>query len=157
MKNFFRKLFGCFCFMAAMLLLMPFINTNTENSSQKADRESLASSLSDSLFPSALAGFGTTSASPWANYTSWPSSSNLDPDDTMMQTLYVMQLTAPNKQTITDFNGDGLTDVIYHSYSGSYTSSFVVLLNTGNMGFDMVYKCVREASPVKYYGDCADV
>jgi len=72
--------------------------------------------------------------------------------------------------TITDINGDGLNDIIYHHYASTqdycdnstsyYTKyEFKVFLNSGN-GFDQAYYCRKGKNPCRdnekeYLGDCA--
>lgn len=76
---------------------------------------------------------------------------------------------------ITDINGDGLPDLIVTNFSirpepymvngqqfidYSYTNSYGLLLNRGNMDYEVTYRCVRYQSSIYtgnngYYGDCA--
>ena len=131
-------------------------------------RETFSQALENSLFPQALAGFGTSSSKPWANYTSWPSSNELKEDDTMYQSLYTLYFSYSNNQnntqSLTDINGDGLIDILFYYYSSISDNVGLVLINNGNLGFDLVYKCYYDdygnsSSPATrlYYGDCADV
>lgn len=99
-----------------------------------------------------LAGFGTGAINIFDSYTSWPSSSTLDPTDTVAQTLFLVADGHGLSHTIVDMNGDGLSDVIYHA-SASDWGQFAIFLNTGGNEFELVYKCAKMSGV--YYGDCA--
>lgn len=113
--------------------------------------------VSQELIPAAFAGFGTNGLtdSMYDNYTSWPNSMTLKTDDTMAQILSNMYTSSTAPQfTLTDINGDGLTDFLLHKYASRYELG--VFINNGNLGFTWAYKCLR-ASDGKYYGDCAAI
>ncbi|QQS58751.1 hypothetical protein IPN35_04055 [Candidatus Peregrinibacteria bacterium] len=103
------------------------------------------------------------------DYTSLPESPNLKSTDTTAQTLYYMAFASNGNSgriynSLTDINGDGLTDVLIHYvplYSPtSYT--FGVFLNTGGLRFELDYKCIYRDidgyggnNEWHYFGDCA--
>ena len=157
MKPYLRSFLSSLCTVVLTLLAFSaYKNFQNSRTPEQADA-GLIASFEEALFPGVFAGFGSTSMTPWANYTSWANSTGFAASDTMMQSLYIMNTNNTTRHTLTDFNGDGLVDILYHYWGNSYPSYYMVLLNTGDMGFDLAYKCVREGSPIKYYGDCADV
>jgi len=50
-----------------------------------------------------------------------------------------------------DINGDGLVDILLHQEG--VVDIYGVLLNSGDLAFDLAYKCVSNAGT--FYGDCA--
>ncbi len=69
-----------------------------------------------------------------------------------------------NGVQLADVNGDGLIDILHHWYTTTNSSSGpdryfgAILLNRGDLNFELVYKCVWDAlkEPGKaWYGDCA--
>lgn len=54
---------------------------------------------------------------------------------------------------LTDINGDGLVDYVYHQ-AGTGVTYYAVFLNNGNLGSTWAYKCALKSDGT-YYGDCA--
>lgn len=112
-------------------------------------------------------GFDTSVLDIFYNYDRWPQSSSLKTDDTTAQSLYILSRTMiegehhnTNPQSLTDINGDGLADILYHYRSYNDTFSFfyaAILLNQGGLNFDLTYKCVSDIGRLIYYGDCAQL
>ncbi len=103
-------------------------------------------------------------------WSTWPKSGAQKAGDMIPQTLFLMGLpvgTDPGTwqdHTIMDINGDGLSDVLYHdlAVSSGTLSFFAILLNKGNMNFELVYKCaVYDSNEFDEYkewtGDCAAI
>ena len=66
----------------------------------------------------------------------------------------------PQKYSMVDINGDGLTDFVFHTMdedSFYYADVYLaVYLNNGDNSFTRVYKCVKTGwSSPRYYGNCA--
>jgi|GEM_PF-4384104 len=116
----------------------------------KAQQQKGQENLSQVLFPIAEAGFGVNSEDLFENYTTWTNSTNLNASDTVVQTLFNLYASG-NASSILDINGDGLSDVIIHS-AGS-TRKYAILINNGNIGFNLAYKCVKTSTT--WYGNCA--
>ena len=63
-----------------------------------------------------------------------------------------------NTSTMTDINGDGLTDMIFRDDQGLWGTDYIqtemaVWLNKGNNSFQLIYKCMVTTGA--WYGDCA--
>lgn len=109
------------------------------------------------LLPEALAGFDTNQINgDYFNSQTWTHSTTLKATDTMAQTLYKLTRVYNTQSyfTLTDINGDGLIDLLYHDYQTNKGNLFGVYLNNGNLSFTWAYKCVW-APDGSYYGDCA--
>ena len=88
------------------------------------------------------------------SYETWPNSSTKK-IGTAGEWLHTM---APRDvdTTFSDVNGDGLTDILVHQES--YTTGVLyygILLNRGDLTFDLAYKCVHISALNRFYGDCA--
>lgn len=115
----------------------------------------------------------STAQTPWYsslnNYASWPHSANINANDTMLQTMSYMShatwaSSGDRYSTLTDMNGDGLPDVVYHRFEtyNPYNYLIAVFFNKGNLQFELGYKCVANdldwtgpGQIFNYYGDCA--
>lgn len=103
-----------------------------------------------------------------------PTSSTPKADDMNLRVLRLMATvdyyqipggtTAYTQQpvTLTDINGDGLTDMLYHTWTGPENSIknhyYGIMLNRGNMTFEITYRCYlidQPSSADTYKGDCA--
>jgi hypothetical protein len=64
--------------------------------------------------------------------------------------------------SLTDLNGDGLVDFIYHKasiwYDGDYSADYYIATNKGNLEFEQVYDCrfYKSDSLYSVSGDCAE-
>lgn len=105
---------------------------------------------------------------PFYPYFDWPNSAVLKTGDTTAQVLYRTYLgndsySGRSWSSVSDFNGDGLSDILKHFYSSPHRYELGVFLNRGDLSFDPVYRCVY-ADPDgygpetvwRYYGNCAD-
>lgn len=115
-------------------------------------------------------------------YESWPQASNRKANDPLFDTLSALSRRergagGGNDNTIVDYNGDGLSDIIYNRYNCSSSDSYcstggserpssldetilmVLYLNNNKGGYDEYYKCVAHFlnGSWKYYGNCADI
>jgi hypothetical protein len=113
--------------------------------------------------PDALAGYGVNDIDIFTDYQSWVSSDTFSADDKTAQPIYLLAAQNNNASTLSDINGDGLADIIYHrrfSSNGYIDHQIAVLLNMGGYEFDLVYKCAitspTASNEITYYGDCAD-
>lgn len=92
-------------------------------------------------------------------YEQWHSSTVKNPNDTSMAWLRLLSLVDPFRNSyiahsMTDINGDGLPDILFHDDVVGYSKRrYAVLLNKG-VGFEVKYRCVVESGV--YYGDCAE-
>lgn len=68
-----------------------------------------------------------------SNYLNWTHSTTLKADDTTAQTIDLIRSSTNQNVSLLDFNGDGLTDMLFDQYSGSVTY-YGVFLNNGNLG-----------------------
>ena len=100
-----------------------------------------------------------------------PESRELNPEDKMFEILDLLRQGSKQGhkaavyqyKTLIDFNGDGLTDFLYHYYNdGNGEKDYRVYLNSGN-NFDMTYNCKQNGNNYHdrsknsiYKGDCAD-
>lgn len=119
--------------------------------------------LKTALAPEALAGFNASTIKIFAGYAAWPTSVARKAGDTIPQVFSLIAKNYTNSNSGTthqvDVNGDGLTDLLYHSaMPGSYPFYFGVFLNQGNLQYDLAYKCayLPVGTVAHYYGDCAD-
>lgn len=147
MKIFFKTFFIPF----AIVLLTANIFADKMISRENANKEANNFSFSSTFFPNAEAAWGISDAFLFNNYQSWPSSANRKAEDTQVQSLYLLYQTNSNS-TLSDINGDGLADILYH-LGTSTIQRYAILLNDGALGFNLVYKCVFYNS--LWYGDCA--
>lgn len=95
-------------------------------------------------------------------YPTWPTS-GAHKTGTAADWLHTMSpgvSTSPS-QTV-DVNGDGLLDILIHhefvsTVPSIYNFYYGILLNRGDLTFDLVYKCVYVSGdgPDKFYGECA--
>jgi len=99
------------------------------------------------------------------SYKTWPTSTT-PKTNTAAEWLHTMSnetsRTPTTASTFADVNGDGLNDILVHyefvapEVSG-WRHYYGILLNRGDLKFDLVYKCVHvdDDAPDKFYGDCA--
>ena len=91
------------------------------------------------------------------SYATWPNSS-VKKVGTAAEWLHTMAPPITSQPTTSvDVNGDGLTDVLVHQENRDVggIQYYGVLLNRGDLKFDLAYKCVVDSDLNKFYGDCA--
>lgn len=103
----------------------------------------------------------------FSDYHSWHSGS-FNSNDTLHKMLNKLSYynppyttyhyVTPNKYSFQDINGDGLSDFLYYElYFDGFTSGhqfYAVFLNSGDLNFELVYKCaIPRNGPA--YGNCA--
>lgn len=102
-------------------------------------------------------------------YESWPQSSTIKSGDQLFIPLFSLSsryLPLPDaydqhyirENTVLDFNGDGLNDVVLNYYEPYQKIVVVLSINNGHGGYDQYYKCAADKvseSSWKFYGDCA--
>lgn len=90
-------------------------------------------------------------------YATWTNSSNKKVGTTA-EWLHTMAPPVTSQPTTSmDVNGDGLADILVHQENRDVggIQYYGVLLNRGDLRFDLVYKCVVVSDLNKFYGDCA--
>jgi len=97
------------------------------------------------------------------SYNTWPNSATRK-TGTAAEWLHTMVNDVAQGSAVThvDINGDGLVDILLHqekvNIEGSlYHWYYGVLLNRGDLTFDLVYKCLQslDSGVSRFYGDCA--
>jgi hypothetical protein len=166
-----RKLFykAVVSFLLMILISIASFYFGRLNSDVK-DVQAIGSIESSSLSSVNIKGLGHDSNNLldiFRNYTSWSHSDTQNSDDTMPQALYLLRSGQyTSSYSLTDFNGDGLVDVLYHHEPGHNSQVpayryFAVLTNQGSNNVEVSYKCVTvqevDRSQWTWYGDCADV
>lgn len=95
------------------------------------------------------------------SYATWPNSTARKAT-TAAQWLHTMAPGSPSDPPqVVDINGDGLVDILVHLEkinieAGVYHWYYGVLLNRGDLTFDLAYKCVHTfvSGVSRFYGDC---
>ncbi len=95
----------------------------------------------------------------FASHATWPNSTARK-IGTAAEWLHTMFPDLSSGVSHLDINGDGLVDILLHNEPVGIGSTKVygVLLNRGDLNFDLAYKCVTkiDGSGVRqFYGDCA--
>jgi len=88
----------------------------------------------------------------FADYVTWASSTT-QVSPTAAEWLHTMVPNTSTPTTFADANGDGLADVLLHQEPASGADVYGILLNNGDLTFDLAYKCVSESGT--FYGDCS--